>query len=157
MKESARYLRISLNEAYPGDHDEAPLFALLHGYDPEERQHGAMSRRSAFQRLAATADAAGVERERAQPHNLRKSAVVRMRLNHDISRDAVQKRMKWSNNVLLQMNGESRARSNEDEIKMVAREFGWTARHSRMRCWLDWLSWSGLRMNDDADVLGKTA
>lgn len=125
LHESTRHLRLYLNEAHPDDHEDAPLWALERGYNPADRVNGAMSRRSAFDRLVKAAEAAGIEAERAHPHNIRKSAVVRMRLKHDMSWDAIQKRMEWTDVALPKMKEVYRAIENEDEIEMVARELGY--------------------------------
>lgn len=125
LHESTRHLRIYLNEAHPEADDDAPLFALRRGYDADDRENGAMSPRTARRALTRAAEAAGLDVERARPHNLRKSAVVRMRMKHNMGWDAIQKRMEWSDSALPKMKEVYRAIENEDEIEMVARELGY--------------------------------
>lgn len=125
LKESTDALRRYLDEAHPDEHADAPLFALHRGYDPEERSAGAISRRRAFDVLTDAATDAGIDPERAHPHNIRKSAVVRMRLKHDMSWDAIQKRMEWSDQSLPRMKAIYRRIDNSDEVEMVADELGY--------------------------------
>lgn len=125
LHDSVRHLKLYLKEAHPDEHPDAPLFALERGYDPEDRENGAISVRNAFERLRMIADTAGIERDRAHPHNLRKSAVVRMRMKYDMSWSAIQKRMEWSDSALPKMKETYRAIENRDEIQMVAQELGY--------------------------------
>lgn len=127
LHESARHLRLYLAESHPDAHRDAPLFAKEHGYDADDRENSALGRRGAFGRLMVAADAAGIDRKRAHPHNLRKSAVVRMRLKHDMSWPAIQKRMEWSDKSLPAMKEIYHAIDNTEEIELVARELGYSA------------------------------
>lgn len=125
LKESAEPIATYLRESHPDDNDDAPLFALRKGYDPGDRANGAMSRRAALDALAVAADAAGIDRECVKPHNLRKTAVSRMLLKHDMSWEAIQKRMDWGDTSLPRMKKIYRRLDNSEEVEMVAAELGY--------------------------------
>jgi len=125
LKESAEPIAEYLAEAHPDAHDEAPLFAVRKGYDPEARAEGAIARRSALDALARAAETAGIDRACVKPHNLRKTAVARMILRHGMSWEAIQKRMDWGDKSLPRMKEIYRRLDNSDEVELVARELGY--------------------------------
>lgn len=121
LHESSRHIRVYLQEAHPDDHDDAPLFAKMADY---ERQDGALHPDSAKKRLKKAAENAGIDPARARPHNLRKTAVTRMRVKHNMTWEAIQMRTGWADSSLSQLKSVYRSIENSDELEMVEAELG---------------------------------
>lgn len=124
LHESRRHLRVWLNEYHPDDHPDAPLFTKMRGYDPDDRENGAIHPATAETALERAAERAGIDTDRAHPHNFRKTAVTRMRVKHDMSWDAIQHRTGWSDTSLAEMKEIYRRIDEDERLAIVDRELG---------------------------------
>jgi integrase len=127
LHESQRHLRRWLNSHHPeapDTPDEAPLFPVKRGYDPAEREECALSPSAAEAALKKAAEAAGIDSDRAHPHNWRRTAVTRMRAKHDMSWNAIQLRTGWSDQSLAEMKHFYRRIDEADKLALVDRELG---------------------------------
>jgi site-specific recombinase XerD len=89
LHESQQQLRVWLNNHHPDDHPEAPLFSKIRGYDPADRENGAIHPKTAERALKKAAEQVGIDPDRAHPHNFWRAAVTRMRVKHDMSWEAI--------------------------------------------------------------------
>jgi integrase len=124
LHEAQHHLRIWLNNHHPDDHPEAPVFTTLRGYDPANREQGAIHPKTAEAALKKAAQNADIDPERAHPHNFRRAAVTRMRVKHDMSWEAIKLRTGWSDSSLSEMKQFYRRIDNADRLELVGRELG---------------------------------
>lgn len=105
LKDSVHHVRGWVRRGHPEGPEppnEAPLFTLLRGYDPEYRQEGAASPGALRKSLTDAADRAGVDKP-ISPHSLKHAAVKRFRLRYEMDWPAIKDRVLWSDSSLDQM------------------------------------------------------
>ena len=93
--ESQQALRRWLREYHPeapDPPDEAPLFSVKRGYDPESREDCALSPSAAADALESAARAADIDSDRIGPRNLRRTAAVRQRAAYDLDWETIRAR-----------------------------------------------------------------
>lgn len=102
---SENTLRRWLNQHHPDDHDDAPLFPVKIGYDPDDRQNQALHPQSTLDALKTAAERAGIDRDRVHPHAFRHAAVRRMKKDpqFDFDWETVKLRTQWSDRGFEQM------------------------------------------------------
>ena len=75
--------------------DDAPLFHVREGwYDPDEDGDGSLDYQYLARRIRAVADDAGIDRDRVNTHNFRKSAISRW-IREGMSEQAIKHRAHW--------------------------------------------------------------
>lgn len=128
LHESQAQLRQWLAEHHPeapAPHEEAPVFPVKGGwYDPGDRSEMAVSGDAARAALRRAAEDAGYDAERVHPHNLRKTAVVRMRVKHDMDWSAIALRAAWNDSSLPQMKEIYRRIDEGDRLAIVDEQLG---------------------------------
>lgn len=124
IHDSTGHLRLYLNRHHPDDHPDAPLFPKL-DYKPSDRENGAFNSKTAGYHLKKAAERAGIDPDRAHPHNFRKLAITRMKVKHNMSWEAIQLRTGTSDNSLEDIKKAYRRLTEADKHKIVDRELGY--------------------------------
>lgn len=130
LKESSQFMRHWLNTYHDDDHPEAPVFRKLHGYDPDDRENGAIRPERVGEVLRAAAERAGVIPEDpdeeadtdVNPHAFRHLMVARGKLKHRLNWDRIQYRGGWSDRSMSEIRAIYGRLSDEEEFELLMRD-----------------------------------
>lgn len=84
------------------DIDEAPLWPLIRGYDPDDRQACAVGDSRVRNMLRSCAERAGIEKP-VEPHNFRRTGVTRLSNSERLPPQDIMQITGWSEETLMQM------------------------------------------------------
>lgn len=105
LKDSAVHVRTWLREDHPeapDPPDDAPLFPVENGYDPEDRANCAAHPQTVADQVKDAAEDAGVSKP-VNLHSFKHAAVKRFRWRYGMTWEAIRDRVLWSDNSLAEM------------------------------------------------------
>jgi hypothetical protein len=127
LHESQAVLRRWLTEGHPeapDPPDEAPLFPIKRGYEATAYEEAALSPSGAEYALKQAADNAGIDPDRAHPHNFRKTAITRMRAKHEMDWEAIQLRIGASEQSITDLRAAYERLDADEKLQIVDSQLG---------------------------------
>lgn len=105
LKDSVTFLRQWLNSYHPEAPDpdpDAPLFPVLRGYDPEDRENCAAHPRTLQDQIDKSSEAGGISKK-TNLHSFRHACVKRLKLKYEMDWDQIRDRLAWSDHSVSEM------------------------------------------------------
>lgn len=105
LKDSTKHVRTYVREHHPEapePPDDAPLFPIIHGYDPDDRQNCAAAPRTMQDQIDKAADGAGIAKP-VNHHSFKHACVKRLKWKYGLDWDEIGDRVLWSEESLHEM------------------------------------------------------
>lgn len=109
-------LRSWINNQHPDPRDQAPLWPLMRGYDPENPEECAISTDGLRSTLKTCADRAGIDKP-VNPHNFRHTAITRLS-REGLQPQQIQHIAGWSDDRMLEAYDHTTDRQRNEQIRL---------------------------------------